>query len=135
MTDALRSDSRSAEVMDLGMLRPFGSYAGKPGGHTDAVNIWEYSMLMHQTQFVPLPAGISAEQFRVWEAFEAGAAFPAFASSLLVSFVLVPPALKMVRLAACVAPHWLCSCPCAHPWQLVPRHLPDLMRACASMYG
>ena len=33
---------------------------------------WEYTLLMHQTQFVPLPAGGSSDQFRLWEAFEAG---------------------------------------------------------------
>ena len=27
---------------------------------------------MHRTQFVPLPSGISAEQYRLWEALEAG---------------------------------------------------------------
>lgn len=27
---------------------------------------------MQKTQFLPVPAGISVEQFRVWEAFEAG---------------------------------------------------------------
>lgn len=73
MMDALKAHKMSAEVMSMGVLKTFGSYAGRPGSHSDAINIWEYSMLMHQTQFVPIPAGISAEQYRVWESFEAGA--------------------------------------------------------------
>lgn len=76
MLNALASDSRSAEIMSWGVLKQFGIYAGRPGGHAEAVNAWEYSMLMYQTQFVPVPAGISAEQFRVWEALEAGKVNP-----------------------------------------------------------
>ena len=32
----------------------------------------EYSFTMYETKFVPLPAGASPEQYRLWEAFEAG---------------------------------------------------------------
>lgn len=75
MLDALKSHSKAEQIMAMGLLKTFGSYAGKPGSHSEAVNAWEYSMLMHQTQFVPIPAGISAEQYRVWEALEAGVLF------------------------------------------------------------
>lgn len=61
------------QVIERGVLRPFSGYAGRPGGSAAAMNVWEYSMLMRRTKFVPAPAGVSAEQFRIWEAFEAGA--------------------------------------------------------------
>lgn len=61
------------QIMERGLLLPFSGYAGKPGGSAAAVNVWEYSMLMQRTQFAPAPAGASAEQFRIWESFEAGA--------------------------------------------------------------
>lgn len=61
------------QITERGVLRPFSGYAGKPGGSAAAVNVWEYSMLMQRTQFAPAPAGMSAEQYRIWEALEAGA--------------------------------------------------------------
>ncbi|BDA51603.1 hypothetical protein COCOBI_19-1590 [Coccomyxa sp. Obi] len=72
MMRALTEHASSAQVMERGVLQPFSGYAGRPGGSAAAVNVWEYSMLMQRTQFAPAPAGISAEQFRIWEALEAG---------------------------------------------------------------
>lgn len=72
MLAALKSHKSAEQLMEWGNLHSFNSYAGRPVGSQDSLNTWEYSMLMQQTQFLPLPAGISAEQFRVWEAFEAG---------------------------------------------------------------
>ena len=60
--------------MKQGKLRAFTGYAGRPGGAAVVSNPWEYSMMMQSAQFAPAPAGISAEQFRIWEAFEAGEA-------------------------------------------------------------
>jgi hypothetical protein len=82
MLDALRSHSQAAHIMASGFLKHFVGYAGKPGSSPETANPWEYSMLMHQTQFVPIPAGISAEQFRIWEAFETGA-MPCLCSSVM----------------------------------------------------
>ena len=70
----LNSKIWSAQVMKQGKLRAFTGYAGRPGGTAAVSNPWEYSMTMQSAQFAPVPAGISAEQFRIWEAFEAGEA-------------------------------------------------------------
>ena len=71
MLEALDAHSRAAEIKAMGFLQPFLWYAGV-NGQPDAMGIMEYTLLMHQTQFVPIPAGNSPEQFRLWEAFEAG---------------------------------------------------------------
>lgn len=72
MLQALESHNATSQVKALGVLQSFSSYAGRPVGSQGSLNNWEYSILMQKTQFLPIPAGISAEQFRVWEAFEAG---------------------------------------------------------------
>ncbi|CAL8465799.1 g5335 [Coccomyxa elongata] len=72
MMRALDEHASAAQIIERGVLRPFRGYAGRPGGSSAAMNVWEYSMLMRRTKFVPAPAGVSAEQFRIWEAFEAG---------------------------------------------------------------
>ncbi|EIE18413.1 hypothetical protein COCSUDRAFT_38668 [Coccomyxa subellipsoidea C-169] len=58
--------------MKQGTLRTLAGYGGRPGGAAAAASAWEYSMAMHSAQFAPAPAGICAEQFRIWEALEAG---------------------------------------------------------------
>ena len=72
MLEALHNHPSIAHVLQLGTLQAFNSYAGRPIGSQDSMNVWEYTILLQDTQFLPLPAGISAEQFRIWEAFEAG---------------------------------------------------------------
>ena len=79
MLEALDAHSRAADIKAMGFLRPFQYFAGGWGtggavalGGPDAMGALEYTLLMHQTQFVPAPAGNSPEQFRIWEAFEAG---------------------------------------------------------------
>ena len=72
MLEALKNHPQADQIMGLGALHAFNSYAGRPSGSKDSMNVWEYSILMQKTQFLPVPAGISAEQFRIWEAFEAG---------------------------------------------------------------
>ena len=62
----------AASVMSLGVLHMFDTYAGRPFVAQGSMDVWEYSILMQNTQFLPVPAGISAEQFRIWEAFDAG---------------------------------------------------------------
>lgn len=76
MLQALEQHASSAQIMQRGVLQSFSGYAGKPsGGSQGTANTWEYSMTMRRTQFVPVPAGMSPEQFRIWEAFEAGESF------------------------------------------------------------
>ncbi len=58
--------------MKQGTLRALAGYGGRPAGAAAAASAWDYSMTMHSAQFAPAPAGISAEQFRIWEALEAG---------------------------------------------------------------
>ena len=72
MLEALKAHKAAQHILQWGSLHPFGSYAGRPVRSQDSMDNWEYSMLMQKTQFIPLPAGISPEQFRIWEAFEAG---------------------------------------------------------------
>ena len=71
---------------DGGVLPP--GYAGAPQGSPDSMSAWEYTLLMHQTQFAPVPAGGSPEQFRLWEALEAGAGAHARALSSIAVLVL-----------------------------------------------
>ena len=71
MLTALAAHSRAADIQAMGYLRPFSWYAGVSDG-PDHMSALEYTLMMHQTQFVPVPAGNSPEQFRLWEAFEAG---------------------------------------------------------------
>ena len=72
MLAALDAHSRAADIKARGVFRRFSGFAGVPGGSQGAMGAWEYTLLMHQTQFAPVPAGGSPEQFRIWEAFEAG---------------------------------------------------------------
>ena len=79
MLEALDAHSRAADIMAMGVLRRLPYFAGGWGtggmvalGGPDAMGALEYTLLMQQTQFVPAPAGNSPEQFRIWEAFEAG---------------------------------------------------------------
>ena len=75
MLNAIERDGSSKEVMNLGWVQTFSGFAGMPGGAAGSFNVWQYSMKMQQTKFAPIPAGVSPEQYRLWEAFEAGAAF------------------------------------------------------------
>ena len=74
MLAALDAHPRGADIRAAGFLRHFGQFVGADvePAEPESLSAWEYTMLMHQTQFVPVPAGQSAEQFRLWEAFEAG---------------------------------------------------------------
>ena len=78
MLEALDAHSRAADIQAMGFLRHFRVICRRVGrrgcstGGPDAMGAMEYTLLMHQTQFVPIPAGNSPEQFRLWEAFEAG---------------------------------------------------------------
>lgn len=74
MVNALKSHSKADQIMKLGVLKSVISFAGNPDGSQGSVNPWEYSFIMQQAQFAPIPAGVSPEQFRLWEAFEAGKA-------------------------------------------------------------
>ena len=72
MLAALDAHPRGAGIKAAGFLSHFDQFAGADSEPAESLSAWEYTMLMHQTQFVPVPAGQSAEQFRLWEAFEAG---------------------------------------------------------------
>lgn len=72
MLAALDAHSQAADIKGMGLLRRFSGYAGAPSGSPDSMSAWEYTLLLHQTQFAPVPAGGSPEQFRLWEALEAG---------------------------------------------------------------
>ena len=80
MLQAVEAHSRAADIQAMGFLRIFKWFAGgfsdgaASTGGPDAMDAMQYTMLMHQTQFVPVPAGNSPEQFRLWEALEAGGA-------------------------------------------------------------
>ncbi len=76
MLTALKEDKDADYIAKRGKVHSFGVFAGIGQSLSpDSWNSWEYSIMMQQTQFVPVPAGISAEQYRIWEGIEAGAAF------------------------------------------------------------
>jgi hypothetical protein len=60
----------SVQVLKQGKLRAFTGYAGRPSGAAAVSYPCEYSMTMQSAQFAPVPAGISAEQFRIWKTFK-----------------------------------------------------------------
>ena len=66
----------------------------------------EYSFTLYETRFLPIPAGGSSEQFRVWEAFEAGDVN----KGLISNYNFLCPVLIIVRfaLAGCI-PNFLSS--------------------------
>ena len=80
MLQSVEGHSRAADIQAMGFVRIFEKFAGGfnagvvSTGGPDSMDAMEYTMLMHQTQFVPIPAGNSPEQFRLWEALEAGGA-------------------------------------------------------------
>ena len=50
----------------------FDKFAGNDEAAAGSLSKWEYTLTMHSSQFMPVPSGISPEQYRVWEALEAG---------------------------------------------------------------
>jgi hypothetical protein len=72
MLKALEDHDKWAFLKSRGVLHSFGYFAGLEGDQQDSLDGWEYSMVMQQSQFIPVPAGNSAEQYRVWESLEAG---------------------------------------------------------------
>ena len=55
------------EIKQNGFLHTYGEFVGE-----GTMGMHEYSYHMYATKFVPLPSGGSPEQYRLWEAFEAG---------------------------------------------------------------
>ena len=89
MLEALEKHNDAEHIVKRGFLHSFGVYAGleQLALSPESLNTWEYSMIMQQTQFVPAPAGISPEQFRIWEAIEAGTKLLTPCTLLLKIFV------------------------------------------------
>ena len=54
-------------LLSLGKLLVFEDFAG-----AEAMLPLEYSATLYDSVFLPIPSGHSAEQYRIWEAFEAG---------------------------------------------------------------
>ncbi len=72
MLKALEESSKYAELLALGRLVLAPSFAGADCGGEGSLSKWEYSALLHNTKFIPLPSGVSPEQYRIWESIEAG---------------------------------------------------------------
>ena len=72
MIRALEDSPRAGELLALGHLVKFDKFAGNDEAAEGSLNKWDYSITMHRTQFMPLPSGISPEQYRLWESLEAG---------------------------------------------------------------
>ena len=72
MVVAIEGSARSAELLALGRLIKFDKFAGNDEAAKGSLNKWEYTITMYDTQFMPIPSGISPEQYRLWEALEAG---------------------------------------------------------------
>ena len=72
MVRALEESPRAGELLSLGKLVKFDKFAGNDEASEGSLSKWEYSITMHRTQFMPLPSGISPEQYRLWELLEAG---------------------------------------------------------------
>ncbi|KAL0022730.1 hypothetical protein WJX77_007549 [Trebouxia sp. C0004] len=66
-----------AKITDKGLLLVFDVMGGQ-GSKSPT----DYSPILYDTKFVPLPAGTSPEHFRVWEALEAGKQTRASSESL-----------------------------------------------------
>ncbi len=68
---ALRGHAQWPALNASGHLETFDFFGANAAGlaATGAM----YSGLLHDSAFVPCPRGRSAEQFRIWEALEAGA--------------------------------------------------------------
>lgn len=60
------------EISQSGILHTYGDFAGE-----GSMGMQRYSYHMYATKLVPLPSGGSPEQYRVWEAIEAGVPHPA----------------------------------------------------------
>ncbi len=56
-----------SHIIESGKLHVFENFAG-----AEAMLPLEYSSTLYDSVFLPLPAGHSADQYRLWEAFEAG---------------------------------------------------------------
>lgn len=93
MLKALEIYAGAEHIMRRGSLHTFKVFAGQEGLSRDSMNSWQYSMIMQRTQFIPTPAGISAEQFRVWESIEAGVTLvttiQSFARQLRITHVFI----------------------------------------------
>lgn len=73
MVRALEGSPRADALLALGRLTKLDMmFAGADEKVEGSMGKWQYSITMHSTQFVPLPSGVSPEQYRLWEALEAG---------------------------------------------------------------
>lgn len=72
MIKALKESDNSDQLLALGKLVEASDFAGYDCGGDASLSKWEYSALLHNTKFMPLPSGVNPEQYRIWEAIEAG---------------------------------------------------------------
>ena len=72
-------------VVDSGKLHVFEDFAG-----AEAWLPLEYSATLYDSVFLPVPAGHSAEQYRIWEAFESGCILIFLSGQMHHSSVLAP---------------------------------------------
>lgn len=68
----IQSLQANPAVARMGWLHKFGEFNHKLGGG-DHLGSTEYSRLLYESKVVPCPAGHSPDQFRIYEALEAGA--------------------------------------------------------------
>ena len=67
--DFLRNTRQNETLLSLGRLHEFTDFWDK----SKSLSPEEYSTLLYSSRVIPCPDGNSAEQFRIWEAFGAGA--------------------------------------------------------------
>lgn len=72
MIKALKESNKAEELLKLGRLVVTPSFAGADCGDEGSLSKWEFSALLHNTKFMPMPSGVSPEQYRIWESIEAG---------------------------------------------------------------